>query len=79
MATAKQYWSTLKNAQETLCERFGMNLTQAPIATRALADADAAILAVLVKALTDKGVITDADLMEAWRGARDDNEWDPRT
>lgn len=77
MATVRQYWTTFKNMQFNVADRFGVNLRQAPVATRVIANTDAVLVAVLAKALTDKGVLTDADLTEAWRSARDDNVWDP--
>jgi hypothetical protein len=75
VATTRQYWSTLRTWQQNIAQKFGVNIQYGSMEGRAVAATDAAMVAILVKALTDKGVLTDADILAAWQDARDDAGW----
>jgi hypothetical protein len=62
VATLKNYCRTLWDMQQTVSRKLGMDLRTAPYTLRVTVLAMDAALAVVIKALTDKGVITDAEL-----------------
>lgn len=72
MATVKQYVSALSNRQQVIAAKYGSDVTSAPKPARVLNKSLLVLLAVLVKTLVDKGVITDADLNATLDAARDD-------
>lgn len=65
MATVRAYWNALRNTRNAVAVRLGCDIAGADASIRAVSGADLACIAVLVKVLTDKGVITDADLQAA--------------
>jgi len=75
VATTRQYWSTLRTWQQNIAQKFGVNIQYGSMEGRAVAATDAAMVAILVKALTDKGVLTDADILAPRQDARDDAGW----
>jgi hypothetical protein len=75
MASVRQYQATLRSWQNWVAVQMGTDLTTAPVALRAIAAADAAILGVLVKALVDKGVVTEAEIAAAADSATADPGW----
>lgn len=72
MATVKQYVQQMLDRERVIARKFGVDLSQADKQTRVLNLAFLALLAVVVKTLVDKGVITDADLTATLNAARDD-------
>lgn len=73
MATVKQYIQALQDRQTIIAKKFGADITGADKQTRVMNLALLALIAVLVKTLVDKGLITDADLTGTLNLARDDN------
>lgn len=69
MATVQQYFNALRTTRNTLCGLLGVSFPDTEKTVRTLSSSDLACLAVVVKALTDKGVITDADLQAAQASA----------
>lgn len=65
MASPRTYWVALRNTRNAVATRLGCDVTRADVSVRAISGADLACVVVLVKALTDKGVITDAELSAA--------------
>lgn len=72
MATVKQYVAALEQRQEVIAVKFGSDMTRAAKPLRVLNKSLLVLLAVLVKTLVDKGVITDQDLNTTLNSARDD-------
>lgn len=79
MANVRTYMGTLRNWQNFVANQVGTDLTTAPVAIRALAVAQAAIVGVLVKALVDKGVLTEQEIQAAANNAVQDPGWVPET
>lgn len=75
MATTRGYWNALRSTRNAIALRMGVDASGVPKDIRALANANLATVAVVIKALTDKGVITDADLTAA-RDAAIADIWD---
>lgn len=71
--TVKQYIQALRNRQNLIAKQFGSDITGADKPSRVANLALLVLLAVLIKVLVDKGVITDAELTAALDLARDDN------
>ena len=63
MATLKAYAKQLWGVQRVVAEKLGIQLAGAQLDQRALAISGDVTLAMLVKILTDKGVITDQELL----------------
>jgi hypothetical protein len=72
MATVKQYVNALQDRQQVIARKFGTNPRGADKQTRAINQSILVLLAVLIKALVDKGVVTDAELTAVLNNARDD-------
>lgn len=72
MATVKQYIQSMRSRQDMIARKFGCDISQADKQVRVLNLSVLALIAVVVKALVDKGVITDAELMAVMDAARDD-------
>lgn len=75
MATVRQYYNNLKDARDQICTFMGSTAAGRPSDQRALTNSTLAAVAIVVKALTDKGVITDAELLAAKNAALADL-WD---
>ena len=75
MATTRQYWNALKSTRDQIAVLMGVDVAGMPKTARALANANLATVGIVVKALTDKGVISDADLTAA-RNAAIADVWD---
>lgn len=71
--TVKQYIQALRNRQNLIAKQFGCDITGGEKPTRVANLALLVLLAVLIKVLVDKGIITDAELSTALDLARDDN------
>lgn len=71
MATVKQYSLNLWKVQRTVMKKLGLDIAWAGPAEKVPAMASAVMLATLVKILTDKGVVTDAELNTAYTTVRD--------
>jgi hypothetical protein len=65
MATPRQYWNAVRNVRNAVCLAMGTDFTFAPPQLRALSNADLAALVIVIKALTDNGILTDAQLQAA--------------
>lgn len=72
MATVKQYTQQIRNRQTVIARKLGCDINQSDKKTRVVNLALIVLIAVLVKTLVDKGVITDADLAATLDAARDD-------
>ena len=72
MATVKQYMQILRDRQAVIANKFGADVTRIDKQSRVLNLALLALLAVLIKTLVDKGVVTDAELTATLNTARDD-------
>jgi hypothetical protein len=70
VATLKNYARTLWDIQQTVCNKIGMDLRQASFDTRCLVVCVDASIALLIKALVDKGVFTDIELNGAVQAVR---------
>lgn len=75
MATVKQYVDVMRVRQDRMAEKFGVGLRSSRVEIRVLNLTVLALIAVVVKALVDKGVLTDAELVALMNGAADDG-WD---
>lgn len=62
MATFRQYVGQLWATQREIASRLGSDLSTAEKRTRVVDQSLLAVVAIVVKALVDKGVITDQDL-----------------
>jgi hypothetical protein len=72
MATVKQYIIQMRNRQKTIATKLGADITRADKQTRVLNQSLLALLAVVIKTLTDKGVINDAELIATMNAAEAD-------
>jgi hypothetical protein len=75
MATVRQYIQALQDRQVVIARKFGAEITHVDKQYRVMNLALLALLAVLIKTLVDKGVITDAELTAVLNTARDDNTY----
>lgn len=73
--TARAVWTQLRDALLTIARRMGSDLSDAPKPLRVALFALLAIVAVVVKALVDNGVLTVAQLLAA-RDAAVAETWD---
>lgn len=62
MATVKQYTTRLRSAHERIALKLGTDMVSAPKELRVAVTGGLVLLAVVVKTLVDKGVVTDAEL-----------------
>lgn len=69
MATLKQYTRNLWQVHRTVAGKLGLNVTWGEPEQRVLVIADDVMLAVLLKLLVDKGLVTDAELNAAYNAA----------
>lgn len=69
MASVRTYWNALVSTRNAVASRLGVDVPTTDKALRAISNADVAVIAVVVKALTDKGVLTDDDLTAARQSA----------
>lgn len=72
MATVKQYLVQLRQRQDAIARKFGADVSRAGKSARVLNLSLLCLLAVLIKTLVDKGVLTDAELVATLDAARDD-------
>lgn len=71
MATVKQYVMSLWEAQRVISRKLGFDIRRAPLETRCIVLAVDVTLGVVIKVLTDGGVITDAALQTRMNAVRD--------
>lgn len=76
MATNKDYWVMLRTMSRQISRKFGIDLRASDQNTRAVMAVVGAQSAMLLKLLVDKGVITDADIQQAWQTAKAE-DWQP--
>lgn len=62
MTTARQYVNIIRDRQDQISVRLGADIRQTNKEIRVMNTSAMAMLAVLVKTVVDKGLITDADL-----------------
>lgn len=72
MATVKQYVTQMFDRQTVIARKMGVDITKATKVQRVLNLSQTVLVAVVVKTLVDKGVITDAELNATLNAARDD-------
>lgn len=75
MATTRAYYNSLIDTRNQICIFMGSTAGTRPNDMRALCNSTLAAVAIVVKALTDNGVITDAQLLAAKNAALADL-WD---
>jgi hypothetical protein len=71
MASIGEYVNQMRDRQTVIARRFGSDISRARKPERVLNLALLVLLAAVVKALTDKGVVTDGELLAALNSARD--------
>jgi hypothetical protein len=74
VATIVSYVNALRARQDVIARKFGSDIARADKVTRVLNMSLIVLLAVIVKTLVDKGLVTDAELLGTLNEARDD-EW----
>jgi hypothetical protein len=72
MATIQTYQSKLWTTGVAICSKMGVDPSGIGKSTRAVAKAILFLIAVLIKALVDKGYFTDVELNAAYQAAQDD-------
>lgn len=72
MPTVKAYVAALSNRQQAIAMKYGADVTRTSKTTRVAIKSVLVLLAVVVKTLVDKGVVTDAELTATLDAARDD-------
>lgn len=72
MASVKAYVASMLDVEQKIARKLDSDISQLPKEFRVLNLAIIAIIAVLVKTLTDNAVITDAQLNAVLAAARDD-------
>lgn len=65
MATTRQYYNQLRITRNQVCQLMGVDPMSLPSDRRLTSNATLAVVAVLIKALTDNNVLTDAQLSAA--------------
>ncbi len=70
MASLKTYTLQLWRTHRDFAEKLGLKLGWSQLGFRVIALSNDLILAVLIKTLTDKGVLTDQELNAAYTAAR---------
>lgn len=75
MATVRAYWGSLRNTRNTIAQLLGTDIRGADTQVRAVSGADLATVAIVMKALVDKGLISNAEL-DAARDAALAELWD---
>jgi hypothetical protein len=78
VATVRAYWNTLKTVRNQIALQMGVDATTTPKEMRAVSNADLAAIGVVIKCLTDKGLITPAELQAGANAAlgADGSVWD---
>jgi len=79
MTTVKQYWTTLRNMSQTVSTRFGVDIRMSPIETRFVVALINFEVAMILKLLVTKGLVTDAEIQAVYVDARDNNTWESET
>ena len=69
MTTVKAYIQTMRAAQNAVAPQLGSDMTRADLGVRARNTSVLAMIAVLMKTLTDNAVITDAQLQAVLNAA----------
>ena len=72
MTTVKQYVTQMQGIQKNIGLKFGSDITQRDKQARVTNLASLALLAVVIKTLTDNAVITDAQLLAVLNAAAAD-------
>ena len=72
MPTVKQYVTALSNRQQIIAIKYGADINRTSKTTRVAIKSVLVLLAIVVKTLVDKGVITDAELTATLDAAKDD-------
>lgn len=75
MATVKSYITNMLAVQQKIAIKLDADVSQLSKEFRVLNLSILAVIAVVVKTLTDNGVITDAQLQATLTAARDDTYW----
>ena len=73
MATVKTYVANMLDVEQRIARKLDSDISQLPKDLRVLNLAILLVVAVVVKTLTDQGVITDAQLQATLAAARDDS------
>lgn len=78
MATTRQYFNALRTTRNAFALKMGVDVTQSTKEVRAVAGGTLACLAVILKLLVDKGLVSDAELQAAQTAAlgADGSTWD---
>lgn len=74
MTTVKEYAGRFRTGWNKVTRRFDADLNAGPKDLRVAVMAVLTLLAVVVKVLVDKGLITDAELMAAFAAAEDEEQ-----
>ena len=72
MPTVKAYVTALSNRQQVIAMKYGADLNRTSKTTRVAIKSVLVLLAIVIKTLVDKGVVTDAELTATLDAARDD-------
>lgn len=72
MATVAQYVTSMRQRQDVIARKLGSDIATADKQTRVVNLAILILLAVVIKLLVDKAVLTDAELTATLNAARDD-------
>jgi hypothetical protein len=75
VATIKQYVNNMLDVEQKVARKLDSDISQLSKEFRVLNLGLLAVIAVVVKTLTDNGVITDAQLQATLVAARDDTYW----
>jgi hypothetical protein len=75
MASVKTYLTNMLAVEQKIAIKLDSDISQLGKEFRVLNLAILAVIAVIVKTLTDAGVITDAQLQATLAAARDDTYW----
>lgn len=74
MATSVHaFYNAIRDVQVTIAETFGVILPKSTRETRSIAASNGVSVAVLIRALENKGLITPADLQTAWAQAKSED------
>ena len=76
MTTARQYWGALRTTRNQIAQAMGTWIPSLPVEARAVSNADMALVGIVMKALVDNNVLTDAQLQAAQAAALAE-VWDP--
>lgn len=78
MASTRAYYNNLKTVRDKIALDMGIDSLYASKESRAISNATLACVAILAKTLTDKGLVTDAELLTRANAAlsADGSFWD---